>query len=141
MIVLSAERAKDMNFKIDPSSGLPIYLQLIDQIKYHISVGTLKAEDQLPSVRKLSTELRINPNTIAKAFNIMETDGIVYTKRGEGTFISTQAEVSSHKDRLEVLTGLVDQVIETALTLKVPREELQKLVESRYSEKQDADSN
>ncbi|MGV8125546.1 MAG: GntR family transcriptional regulator [Candidatus Xenobiia bacterium LiM19] len=129
-----------MNFKIDPSSGLPIYLQLIDQIKYHISVGTLKAEDQLPSVRKLSTELRINPNTIAKAFNIMETDGIVYTKRGEGTFISTQAELSSNKDRLEVLTGLVDQVIETALTLKVPMEELQKLVESRYSEKQDAGS-
>lgn len=141
MIALSPERAKDMNFKIDPSSGLPIYLQLIDQIKYHISVGTLKAEDQLPSVRKLSTELRINPNTIAKAFNIMETDGIVYTRRGEGTFISSQAEVSSNKDRLEVLKNLVDQVVETALTLKVPREELQKLIETGYEEKQNAGEN
>jgi len=127
-----------MNFKIDPSSGLPIYLQLIDQIKYHISVGTLKAEDQLPSVRKLSTELRINPNTIAKAFNIMETDGIVYTKRGEGTFISSQAESSSQKDRLDVLTGIVDQAVETALTLKVPADELLKLVQSRYNAKNGA---
>jgi GntR family transcriptional regulator len=118
-----------MNFKIDPSSGLPIYLQLIEQIKYHISVGTLRAEDQLPSVRKLSTDLRVNPNTIAKAFNIMENDGIVYTKRGEGTFVSSQAADSSKEDRLEVLRGLVEQVVETAITLKVPKEEVHRMID------------
>jgi len=122
-----------MNFKIDPSSGLPLYLQLIEQFKYHISVGSLRAEDQLPSVRKLSTELRINPNTIAKAFNIMETEGIVYTKRGEGTFVSAQAEITSKEDRLDVLRNLVGQVVETAMTLKVSTGEVCSMVEKEFA--------
>ncbi|MDQ7826001.1 MAG: GntR family transcriptional regulator [Candidatus Eremiobacteraeota bacterium] len=122
-----------MNLKIDPSSGLPIYLQLIEQIKYHISVGTMKAEDQLPSVRKLSMDLRINPNTIAKAFNIMENEGIVYTKRGEGTFISSAAAESSKEERLGVLRNLLGQVAETARTLKVPPAEVHQMLDEHLS--------
>ncbi len=127
-----------MDFKSDPSSGLPIYLQLIEQFKYHISVGSLRAEEQLPSVRKLSTELRINPNTIAKAFNIMETEGIVYTKRGEGTFVSSQAETSSKEGRIDVLRGLVDQVVETAITLKISSEEVCSMIQQGFATRSSA---
>jgi GntR family transcriptional regulator len=124
-----------MNLKIDPSSGLPLYLQLIEQIKYHISVGTLRAEDQLPSVRKLSMDLRINPNTIAKAFNIMETEGIVYTKRGEGTFISSNAADSSKEERRGVLRSLIGQVVETAKALDVSPAEVQRMLDEGFNDK------
>lgn len=121
-----------MNFKIDPSSGLPIYHQLIEQIKYLIAAGTLQAEDQLPSVRKLSVDLRINPNTIAKAYNIMETSGIVYTRRGEGTFISPQVASSSGESRLQVIRSVVRQVTETAITMKISREDVLKMVNEDF---------
>jgi GntR family transcriptional regulator len=123
-----------MNLKIDPASGLPIYLQLIEQIKYHISVGTIRAEDQLPSVRKLSTDLRVNPNTIAKAFNIMETEGIVYSKRGEGTFISPNAAESSKEERRGVLKNLLKQVAETAEALNVPPDEVHRMMDECFKE-------
>ena len=121
-----------MNLKIDPSSGLPIYHQLIEQIKHSIAIGVMKAEDQLPSVRKLSMDLRINPNTIAKAYNIMEMEGIVYTKRGEGTFISSGASEPSIKSQRAVLRGLVDQVVETAKSMKIPEDEVHDMIETSY---------
>lgn len=124
-----------MNLKIDLSSGLPIYLQLIEQIKHYIAIGVLNSEDQLPSVRKLSADLRINPNTIAKAFNIMENEGIVYTRRGEGTFISAGANEGAKESKMDILKSQIEQMVNTANMLNIQKEQVQKMIDEFYKDK------
>ena len=75
-----------MQILIDNASNRPVYLQIIDQIKYDIALGRLIKGDKLPTVRQLAAELVINPNTIAKAYRQLEQDGIIATKPGAGAF-------------------------------------------------------
>lgn len=76
-----------MNFDIDLTTHVPIYIQLIDQIKHAIATGELKPGDQLPTVRQLAADLRVNFNTIARAYRMLDDDGIISTQHGRGTFI------------------------------------------------------
>ncbi|MDO4301448.1 MAG: GntR family transcriptional regulator [Clostridia bacterium] len=87
-------------FKIDLKSNLPIYEQIINQINECILKGYFKSGDALPSVRKLSIMLDVNPNTIAKAYTELERRGIIVTVRGKGTFISdeTNSNIDIHKE-------------------------------------------
>ncbi|HOV13019.1 MAG TPA: GntR family transcriptional regulator [Spirochaetota bacterium] len=77
-----------ITFNLDTKSGAPFYRQIINLIEYNISVGKLKTGDKLPTIRRLAIELKINPNTIAKAYNELEIRGLVITQVGNGTFIS-----------------------------------------------------
>ena len=77
-----------MFITIDASSGLPIYVQIVNQIKTGIAMGRLLPEDPLPSVRQLATELAVNPNTVARAYLDLEYEGIIYKRQGAGTFVS-----------------------------------------------------
>ena len=77
-----------MLFRPNPSSGVPIYLQLMEQVKHSIETGALRAGEQLPGIRPLAEELVINPNTVAKAYRELEHDGLVEATPGRGTFIS-----------------------------------------------------
>ncbi|MGA2112823.1 MAG: GntR family transcriptional regulator [Anaerolineales bacterium] len=76
-----------MNLEIDFRSGLPIYLQVVDQIQEMIAAGRLHTGDQLPTVRALAMELRVNFNTVARAYRILDESGIISTQRGRGTYI------------------------------------------------------
>ena len=71
-----------MFINIDPSSGLPIFRQIVQQIKTAVAVGRLQPEDSLPSVRQLATELRVNPNTVARAYLDLEIEGVIYKRQG-----------------------------------------------------------
>ena len=75
-------------FRLNPSSGVPIYLQLMEQIKHAIETGALKAGDQLPTIRKLSEDLVMNPNTVVRAYHELQHEGIIELKHGSGAFIS-----------------------------------------------------
>ncbi|HPO49562.1 MAG TPA: GntR family transcriptional regulator [Spirochaetota bacterium] len=75
-------------FNLDTKSGSPFYRQIINLIEYNVSVGKLKTGDKLPTIRQLAIELKVNPNTIAKAYNELEIRGLVNTQVGNGTFIS-----------------------------------------------------
>ncbi|OHD26273.1 MAG: GntR family transcriptional regulator [Spirochaetes bacterium GWD1_27_9] len=77
-----------INFILDTKSGVPFYRQIIQLIEFNISVGKLKPGDKLPTIRQLAIDLKINPNTIAKAYNELEIRGLVITQVGSGTFIS-----------------------------------------------------
>lgn len=81
-----------MWLRIDPHSGLPIYLQLVVQLKRAIASGQLRAGDQLPSVRELAEELTVNPNTISRCFQELERDGLVSSLQGRGTFVTGAAQ-------------------------------------------------
>jgi len=75
-----------MQVAIDTADARPIYLQIMDEVRRALVLGTLRAEDPLPSVRQLASDLRVNPNTVAQAYRELERAGVVYVRRGQGTF-------------------------------------------------------
>ena len=82
-----------MLLRPNPSSGVPIYLQLMEQIKHGIETGALRAGEQLPGIRPLAEELVINPNTVAKAYRELEHEGVIELRHGAGAFVSANAPV------------------------------------------------
>jgi len=97
-----------MNLELDFRSGLPIYLQIVDRIKEMIANGRLKPGDQLPTVRALALELRVNFNTVARAYRILDEAGIISTQQGRGTYIleapAPEVAESMRQQALEALT-------------------------------------
>ena len=77
-----------MLVNLDPGDGRPLYLQIMDEVRRAVVVGTLRAEDPLPSVRELATELVVNPRTVSQAYQELEREGVIYVRRGQGTFVS-----------------------------------------------------
>jgi GntR family transcriptional regulator len=77
-----------MLVNLDPNDGRPLYLQIMDDVRRAIVVGTLRAEDPLPSVRELAAELVVNPRTVSQAYQELERYGVIYVRRGQGTFVS-----------------------------------------------------
>lgn len=83
-----------IDFKLDPKSGVPFYRQIIDQIRYGVSAGKLKCGEQLPTVRALAVELKVNLNTVSKAYRELEIQNVLETQQGTGTFIGhTKIEI------------------------------------------------
>lgn len=74
---------------VDPTDPRPIYVQIVDEVRRALVLGTLAPDEPLPSVRQLATELRVNPNTVAQAYRELEREGLAYVRRGQGTFAST----------------------------------------------------
>jgi GntR family transcriptional regulator len=96
-----------IDFKLDPKSGVPFYRQIIDQIRYGIATGSWKLGEQLPTVRALAVQLKINPNTISKAYRELEIQNILETQQGTGTFIgSVKVNISpeERKSKLQQIT-------------------------------------
>jgi GntR family transcriptional regulator len=77
-----------MLVNLDPNDGRPLYLQIMDEVRRAVVVGTLQAEDPLPSVRELAAELVVNPRTVSQAYQELEREGVIYVRRGQGTFVS-----------------------------------------------------
>ena len=94
-------------FTLDPKSGVPIYRQIQDQIRYGIGSGKLRPGEQLPTVRSLAVDLQINPNTVIKAYTELERSGVLTTEQGSGTFVAPQPALSlSVQDRHDKLRAL-----------------------------------
>ena len=98
-----------INFTLDYSSGVPIYRQIIDQIRFGIVSGQLKLGEQLPTVRALAVELKVNLNTVAKAYKELEIKDILETQQGTGTFINKTDLVVQEKEREDKLTEICTQ--------------------------------
>ncbi len=101
------EEQKSLSFTLDPKSGVPYYKQVILQVEMAIADGRLTTGDQLPTVRSLAVDLKINPNTISRAYREMEIRGIVNTQQGTGTFISEKEIEISAVEREKILASLV----------------------------------
>ncbi|MBI3173481.1 MAG: GntR family transcriptional regulator [Chloroflexi bacterium] len=117
--------------QINLRSDLPIYLQLIEQIKQQIADGTLKPGDQLPTVRSLAEELRVNFNTVARSYRVLDEAGVISTQQGRGTYI-TEKPPPEISDRLrrESLTALASRYVREARRLGFSNEEIrQKLLD------------
>src|SRR6202043_1619266 len=101
-------------FAIDLYSGVPVYRQLIDQVRSGIASGSLTAGDQLPTVRQLAVDLAINPNTVARAYRELELGGLLQTHQGTGTFISAQKMKGGDAERERQLTQIITDCIARA---------------------------
>jgi GntR family transcriptional regulator len=110
-------------FRLDSSTGVPFYRQIIDQVLLAVGDGRLKPGTQLPTVRQLAVDLSVNLNTVAKAYREMEIRGIVQTQQGTGTFIAARTGAKSREKR-KALQDLVDRLIANAEALGIPIEDL-----------------
>ncbi len=100
-----------MRLNIDPDSGVPVYLQIVQGVRRSIALGSLREGEQLPSVREVAEQLTVNPNTVAKAYQNLERDGVVDTRKGVGTFVTDGDLDISERER----RGVVGEMIERAL--------------------------
>ena len=101
-------------FHLDLHSGVPVYRQVIDQVRGAVASGALKAGDQLPTVRQLAVDLAINPNTVVRAYRELELGGLLETHQGTGTFISTQKVRRADAERERQLTQIVNDAVSRA---------------------------
>jgi GntR family transcriptional regulator len=107
-----------MNFQIEPDSKVPIYFQLEDQIRSMIAAGQLQPGDQLPTIRELAANLRVNYNTIARVYLDLDRDGIISTQRGRGTFVAgVPDEEQIAQQRREKLQAIVRSALDEARAL------------------------
>ena len=97
-----------IEFHLDPGSGVPAYLQIVQQVRQAISLGVLRAGDQLPTVKEVVGSLAINPNTVLKAYRELDRAGVVDARRGQGTFVADNAEGPAVHDYGPLRAELVD---------------------------------
>jgi GntR family transcriptional regulator len=117
-----------LNFK----SGMPVYLQIVDQVRTAAASGIIRAGDLLPSIRPLAEELRVNRNTVAKAYSELESQGVVETVPGKGCFLKENNSPLKKEVRRRLLVEEIDGAIVQAHHLQVPRPEFIKLVDERF---------
>jgi GntR family transcriptional regulator len=120
-----------MVFQIDFKSGKPVYLQLADQIRYAAASGRLRAGEPLPSIRPLAEELRVNRNTVAKAYAELENQGVIETIPGKGCFLKETDSPFSKQVRQKLLLAEIDEAVVMAHHLQVDREKFLALVKER----------
>ena len=122
-----------MLFRTNPSSGVPIYLQLMEQVKHGIETGALRPGEQLPGIRPLAEELVINPNTVAKAYRELEHDGVIELRHGAGAFVSAAARGKKVTDNLRAGQSIVAAAVEKLRARGVTEEEIRRLFEAELA--------
>jgi GntR family transcriptional regulator len=113
-----------MHFRLDSASGVPFYRQIIRWIEHAILAGKLRPGDRLPTIRALAVELKINPNTIAKAYNELELRGIVMTQVGSGTFVSDRPIDASQDELRKKIDEIVGRFMRGMAELGLDREHI-----------------
>lgn len=124
-----------MWFHLDPSSGVPIYRQLADQVKQGVAGGLLKAGDRLPSVRDLALELTVNPHTVAKAYQELEREGVVEMPRGKGVFIAAgnAGLLPERAERERMLMETIERLVAEAHRLRFTPADVLELLARRLA--------
>lgn len=120
-----------MQIHITEADGTPFYQQVVNQIKFLVASGRLDEGEQLPPVRKLAEQLLVNPNTIARAYRELESEGVVISKRGAGVFVSDAGSPLSRKEKTRILHERIDALLTESVQLGVSVDSLLKLVEQR----------
>lgn len=122
-----------MLFRPNPSSGVPIYLQLMEQVKHAIETGALRPGEQLPGIRPLAEELVVNPNTVAKAYRELEHEGVIELRQGAGAFVSARARAQKQTDKLRAGRDAVADAVAGLRKRGLSDEEIRRLFEAELA--------
>jgi GntR family transcriptional regulator len=115
-------------FTVDPHSGVPIYLQLIEQVKRSVALGVLAPGEQLPTVKALATSLTINPNTVARVYRELERDGVIETSPGRGSFIRANGGIgNATRAAADVAAAAIDGAVREAKSIGIAPEQAHEL--------------
>jgi GntR family transcriptional regulator len=120
-----------MDIRISESDAVPIYLQIVNQVKYLVASGRLAAGEELPSIRALAERLVINPNTVARAYRELEMAGVVSKRRATGTYVSAAGSPLARRQRMRILAERVDALLAEARNMGVGVDEVIDLVHQR----------
>ena len=120
-----------MQIRISAADGIPIYLQIVNQVKYLVASGRIATGEELPPIRTLAEKLVINPNTVARAYRELESAGIVEKRRTAGTYVSDQGSPLARRERLKILTDRIDALLVEARQMDIPYDDVVKLIERR----------
>ena len=119
-----------MFFKLTPTSGQPLYLQLVQQIRHAVESGALRDQDQLPGIRPLAQELVVSPNTIAKAYSELEHEGLLEMRQGSGAFISVNHRARSLSNHIQAASRSVIDLVEQLRDRDFRDEEIRRMFEA-----------
>ena len=122
-----------MIFRPNAASGVPIYLQLMEQVKHAIETGALRPGEQLPGIRPLAEELVINPNTVAKAYRELQHEGVIELRHGAGAFVSQKVTPKKATDTLRAGQTIVAAAVERLRARGVSDEEIRRLFEAKLA--------
>ena len=120
-----------MQIHISSNDGVPIYQQIVNQIKYLVASNRIEPGEELPPIRVLAERLIINPNTVARAYRELEAAGIVEKRRTAGTYVSDQGSPLARRERVKILTRRIDALLAESRQMDIEFEELVKLVQQR----------
>jgi len=121
-----------MLLQIDHHSGVPIYRQVIDQVRHQIMASQLKEGDQLTPVRDLSVELKVNPMTISKAYSLLEAQGLVERRRGIGLFVAGLPQDRKRQTKVQILESVVGRAVTAAMQFDIPEDQVLTLVSDLF---------
>jgi len=117
----------------NPASGVPIYLQLMEQVKHSIETGALRPGEQLPGIRPLAEQLVINPNTVAKAYRELEHEGVIELRHGAGAFVSASGPAKKLTDRIRAARSIVGGAVDKLRDRGLTDEEIRRLFEAHLA--------
>ena len=120
-----------MQLHISSHDGVPIYLQIVNQIKYLVASGRLAPGEELPPIRTLAEQLLVNPNTVARAYRELELAGIVTKRRTAGTYVSDTTSPLARRERLKIVTERVDALLAEARQMNIGTDTLIELIQER----------
>lgn len=120
-----------MQIHISAHDGVPIYLQIVNQVKYLVATGRMAPGEELPPIRALAEQLLINPNTVARAYRELEQAGVVTKRRTAGTYVSDATSPLSRRERMKIVTERVDALLVEARQMNIDIEALIELIQDR----------
>ncbi|MCI0358818.1 MAG: GntR family transcriptional regulator [Planctomycetaceae bacterium] len=129
-----------MQIHISSHDGVPIYLQIVNQVKYLVASGRLAAGEELPPIRTLAERLLVNPNTVARAYRELELAGIVTKRRTAGTYVSDTTSPLARRERMKIVTERVDALLAEARQMNIDTDTLIELIHERSEAMQPAEA-
>jgi GntR family transcriptional regulator len=120
-----------MALRLNPLSGTPLYLQLVEHLKHSIATGAIRAGEQLPSVRKMAEDLLINPNTVVRAYRDLESEGMVELRHGSGVFVSES--ISARIDLMKKAEPIIRSAVDRLESLDLEEDDIRRLMENELA--------
>ena len=120
-----------MDINIDLADGVPIYRQIVNQVKYLVASGLLQPGEELPPIRTLALQIKVTPNTIVKAYDELESSGVVHKRQGSGTFVSEGRQQMARRERQRIIEQRIDALLAEAHQLNFTADDILRIVRER----------